>query len=270
MGKNNITHSFEIIEDTEDVNIKKAKPKKRMKRLAFWCIFVSLVFIITDIVLLLFFGKIWFVNPMKKEYKIMGINVSSKQGKISWDAVSLQNIDFAFIRATEGESLEDNNFTDNFEGALSSGIEAAPLHDFIFTASGKDQAEAFINVVGDKNDRQLPPVVQIRLYGKFVALKPHKDEVVKELRDFIDIVYKKYGLQPIIMADEEIYEEYIDGSFPDSPICIRSIYSKPSDNENFMFWLFNPKTKINGCETNEYMDKITILKSEEEYYNLFR
>lgn len=268
MRNNNVTHSFEIIDESEDV--KKPKPKKRMKRLAFWCIFVCLIFIITDIVLLLFFGKIWFVNPMKKEYKIMGINVSSKQGKISWDAVALQNIDFAFIRATEGESLVDNNFTDNFGSALSAGIESAPLHDFTFTASGKDQAEAFINAVGDKKDRQLPPVVQIRLYGRFVAAPPQKDEVVTELREFIDEVYKKYGLQPIIMADNEIYEEYIDGSFTDSPICLRSVYSKPSENESFMFWLFNPKTKINGCETSEYMDKITILKSEEEYYNLFK
>lgn len=268
MRNNNVTHSFEIIDESEDV--KKPKPKKRMKRLAFWCIFVCLIFIITDIVLLLFFGKIWFVNPMKKEYKIMGINVSSKQGKISWDAVALQNIDFAFIRATEGESLVDNNFTDNFDSALSAGIESAPLHDFTFTASGKDQAEAFINAVGDKKDRQLPPVVQIRLYGRFVAAPPQKDEVVTELREFIDEVYKKYGLQPIIMADNKIYEEYIDGSFTDSPICLRSVYSKPSENESFMFWLFNPKTKINGCETSEYMDKITILKSEEEYYNLFK
>lgn len=268
MRNNNVTHSFEIIDESEDV--KKPKPKKRMKRLAFWCIFVCLIFIITDIVLLLFFGKIWFVNPMKKEYKIMGINVSSKQGKISWDAVALQNIDFAFIRATEGESLVDNNFTDNFDSALSAGIESAPLHDFTFTASGKDQAEAFINAVGDKKDRQLPPVVQIRLYGRFVAAPPQKDEVVTELREFIDEVYKKYGLQPIIMADNEIYEEYIDGSFTDSPICLRSVYSKPSENESFMFWLFNPKTKINGCETSEYLDKITILKSEEEYYDLFK
>ena len=268
MRNNNATHSYEIIEDNEDVI--KPKPKRRMRKLVFWCIFVCLIFIITDIVLLFFFGKIWFVNPMKKEYKLMGINVSSKQGKISWDAVSLQNIDFAFIRATEGESLTDTNFADNFDGALSAGIEAAPLHDFSFTSNGKDQAEAFINFAGDKRDRQLPPVVQIRLYGKFVAVPPQKDEVVTELRDFIDAVYEKYDLQPIIMADEEMYEEYIDGGFPDSPVCIRSVYSKPSDNESFMFWLFNPKTKINGCETNEYMDKITILKSEEDYYNLFK
>lgn len=268
MKNNNINHRFEIITETDDIQI--PKPKKRMKKLAFWCIFVCLVFIISDIVLLMFFGKIWFVNPMKKEYKLMGINVSSKQGKISWDAVSLQNIDFAFIRATEGESLEDKNFNDNFKGALAAGIEAAPLHDFSFTSSGKAQAEAFISTCGDKKDRQLPPVVQIRLYGKFVAVPPEIDNVRKELSDFIDTVYEKYGLNPIIMSDEEIYSNYIEGYFDGSPICIESIYSKPNDNNNFFFWLFNPKTKINGCEKNEYMDKITILKSEKEYYNLLK
>ncbi len=261
---------YKIIQDSSDEqDVKVKKPKKRMRKLAFWCIFVSLVFIIADVVLLFFFGKIWFVNPMKKEYKLMGISVSSKQGSISWDAVAMQNIDFAFIRATEGESLVDEYFSTSFDDALSAGIEAAPLHDFTFTSSGKDQAAAFIETVGEKRDRQLPPVVQLRLYGKFVAVPPDKEDVVSELSDFLEAVYEQSGLTPVNTADDEYSDAYLSDQYADYQISIRSAYSKPSDNDSFMFWLFNPKTKVNGCETDEYMDKITILKSEEEYYELF-
>lgn len=259
---------YEIIREAPTKNDPIPK-KKRGKRFVFWCIFTCAVFIISDIILLVFFGKLWFVNPMKKEYHIMGISVSSKQGKIAWDAISMQNIDFAFIRATEGVSLADNRFKENFDGAISSQIDAAPLHDLTFTASGKEQAKAFVETVGEKRDRQLPPVVQIRLYGRFVAIPPAKDEVHSIIKDFCEEIKLSYGCSPIIMTDTELYEKYIFGDFSDSKLCIRSIYSKPDENNlSFMFWLFNPKTKLNGCENDEYIDKITILKTEEEYYDL--
>ena len=259
---------YEIIRDLPGENTIVHK-KKRGRRFVFWCIFTCAVFVICDFILLLFFGKIWFVNPMKKEYHIMGINVSSKQGKIAWDAIAMQNIDFAFIRATEGKSLVDTNFRENFDNAYASQIDAAPLHDLTFSSSGAEQAEAFIKAVGDKKDRQLPPVVQIRLYGKYVAVPPKRQEVADILKDFCQKIKDKYGCAPIIMTDEKLYEKYIFGDYSDSKLCIRSVYSKPNDeNQSFMFWLYNPKTRLNGCETDEYMDKITILKSENEYYDM--
>lgn len=259
---------YEIIRDTPG-KAEALPKKKRGKRFVFWCIFTCAAFVISDIVLLLFFGKIWFVNPMKKEYRIMGINVSSEQGKIAWDSIAMQNIDFAFIRATEGKSLKDTHFTENYKNAYASEIDVAPLHDLTFSASGAEQAEAFINAVGEKKDSQLPPVVQIRLYGKYVAVPPKRQEVTDILKEFCEAIKKRYNCSPIIMTDEELYEKYIFGDYSDSKLCIRSVYSKPdAKNQSFMFWLYNPKTRLNGCETDEYMDKITILQDEKQYYDM--
>lgn len=59
---------------------------------------------------------------------IKGIDVSKHQGKIDWQRVAGDGISYAFIRAgyrgsTEGKLMEDDNFTDNIEGALDNGID---------------------------------------------------------------------------------------------------------------------------------------------------
>lgn len=271
---NQSIHTYRIIEDerTEDINEpepKNPRRKGRGKRLAFWCIFVSAVFILTDVVLLLFFGKIWFVNPAKKVYKRMGITVSSAQGEINWTAISKQTIDFAFVRATEGEMLTDKQFKTNYDDAYDAGIEVSPMHDLTFTSDGKAQAEAFIGAVGEFKERQLPCSVRVRLYGKYTVTPPDRNEVVTILRDFSDTIYSTYGSRPIIIVNTKLYEDYIHGAVNDSPLCIESIYSKPEiDDKNAVFWLFNPRFTIEGCSDGGYIDKVTILVSEEEYGKL--
>ncbi|MGH7748447.1 MAG: GH25 family lysozyme, partial [Candidatus Dormibacteria bacterium] len=53
-----------------------------------------------------------------------GIDVSSFQGSINWNAVASGGISFAFIRAGEGTSSPDGNFQQNWNGAMSAGIKA--------------------------------------------------------------------------------------------------------------------------------------------------
>ena len=58
----------------------------------------------------------------------VGIDVSSYQGEIDWQAVAASGIDFAIIRAgyrgyTEGVLMEDTYFHQNVQGALAAGLD---------------------------------------------------------------------------------------------------------------------------------------------------
>ena len=58
-----------------------------------------------------------------------GIDVSSHQGEIDWQAVADSGIRFAIIRAAfrgygqEGRLVEDSRFTENISGALAAGLD---------------------------------------------------------------------------------------------------------------------------------------------------
>lgn len=72
--------------------------------------------------------EIVYVDDTNAEKSIKGIDVSSHQGKIDWEKVKKDRVDYAFIRAgyrgySNGRLVEDENFKDNIEGALENHIE---------------------------------------------------------------------------------------------------------------------------------------------------
>ena len=69
------------------------------------CVFIFLYFFI----ILWYNGLIWPNTPSKKKYPVRGVDVSSYQGEIDWETLENQDIDFAFIKATEGSGYEDRH-----------------------------------------------------------------------------------------------------------------------------------------------------------------
>lgn len=65
-----------------------------------------------------------------------GIDVSSHQGKIKWDQVAQDGVEFAYIRAlyrgygSTGKLVEDERFDANMQGAINNGIEVGV---YVFT-----------------------------------------------------------------------------------------------------------------------------------------
>lgn len=65
------------------------------------------------VLLLAFFlytGVILFNHPSKDAYPVRGVDVSHYQGNIDWKVLSEQDIQFAYIKATEGDNFIDKNF----------------------------------------------------------------------------------------------------------------------------------------------------------------
>ena len=86
-------------------------PKLTLKR-----ILIPLIALILAGVLLaslFWFGVLKFNNPSRQTYPVRGVDVSVYQGDIDWQILADQNIDFAFIKATEGSSFVDPNFSYN-------------------------------------------------------------------------------------------------------------------------------------------------------------
>ncbi len=103
-------------------------------------------------------------------YAIHGIDVSKYQDVIDWESVKEMNVEgvqlqFAFIKATEGNNNEDRYFKRNWRKAKDAGITRGAYHFFIATKSGKTQAENFIKTV-DLQPGDLPPVLDVeQSYG---------------------------------------------------------------------------------------------------------
>ena len=58
-------------------------------------------------------------------------------------------------------------------------------------------------------------MVDVEYYGDKEQNPPEKTDVVRELKAYMEIIEKEYGVKPLIYTRSEIYEKYIKGEFDD-------------------------------------------------------
>lgn len=83
----------------------------------------------------------------------MGIDVSKYQGKIDWEKVAAEGVEFAFLRVGlrgygSGKIVEDDSFETNIQGALRSGIKVGVY--FFSQATTEEEAIEEANFVLEK------------------------------------------------------------------------------------------------------------------------
>ncbi|MBR5252322.1 MAG: glycoside hydrolase family 25 protein, partial [Clostridia bacterium] len=212
-------------------------------------------------------GVILLNNPSKRKYPVRGVDVSHYQGEIDWNVLSGENIDFAFIKATEGSSFVDDRFAYNFAEAQKCNIAVGAYHFFSFSSSGLTQAENFISTVSPF-EGMLPPVVDLEFYGEFAETPLSKESVDKELRTMLDTLEEYYGLKPIIYATEESYELYLANDYEEYDIWIRNVKTKAkmSDGRQWTFWQYTNRERLDGYNGQEkFIDMNVFFGSEEEF-----
>lgn len=223
-----------------------------------------------DIILfgvLIYQRKIVINHPSEEEYPIHGVDVSYYQGEIDWQVLAEENIEFAFIKATEGSSHIDTKFEENWEQAGKTDLRRGAYHFFSFESSGKVQAEHFISVV-PKTAGDLSPVVDIEFYGDRFYNRPDAEKTRTELRSLLDTLEVYYGVKPIIYATESSYSAYIRGHFDGYPLWIRNIYFSPNMGMpgKWMFWQYDNEAVLRGYSgESERIDLNVFYGSKEEW-----
>ena len=182
-------------------------------------------------------------------YEIHGIDVSKYQSAINWKEVKNMEvrkvkIGFAFIKATEGVGNVDNQFRRNWLNAEEQNICKGAYHFFIAGKNGRRQAANFIEIVNLKKG-DLPPVIDIE---KSFGISPV--EIKKEVSEWLLVVEKDYGIQPIIYTNIDFYERYIQNDFDNYPIWIAHYLQpvKPRIDHKWMFWQHSESGRVNGIK----------------------
>ena len=219
---------------------------------------------------LLYLGVIHINHPELKGYAVKGIDVSSFQGDIDWEMLSSQDIDFAYIKATEGSSTVDRCFSYNWTNASQTGLRIGAYHFFSFESAGTSQAELFCSTV-EPVDNMLPPVIDVEYYGRFHSVSDIDAEAVKtELRSMVDLLTEHYGMKPVIYVSKETYATIIGDDFKDCDLWYRSVYWSVPAGVNWTFWQYSNRHRLagyNGSET--YIDMNVFYGNKNEFSEYF-
>jgi GH25 family lysozyme M1 (1,4-beta-N-acetylmuramidase) len=145
-----------------------------------------------------------------------GIDVSRFQGRINWEQVAAEEVEFAFIQASRGSGSDctvastecgaDQFYDRNYTRARKAGIRVGPYHRAFTGGRGpttirkdaREEANVFLEEVGGElRELDLPPVLDVE--------QPFDDLAGGELRRWLRVwlkkVEKELGVRPIIYTN---------------------------------------------------------------------
>ena len=191
---------------------------------------------------------------------VIGADISEYQADVDMSALMEQGIDFIYIKATEGSGHVDSRFDDNWENAQECGLPAGAYHFFSFDSPGEMQADNYIQAVGSLEGK-LIPAVDVEYYGDKKENPPKREDVVRELRAFLDALEKEYHVRPLIYCSGDVYEKYILKDFREYPRWVRSIYYPVTFEAggNWVVWQYCDTAELEGYEGGERCIDLNVL-----------
>ncbi|WP_372586466.1 glycoside hydrolase family 25 protein [Priestia megaterium] len=244
--------------------------KANQKNKRFLAVGVILVVLVSFIFLL--WSKGWVIpNAISaNRYDVKGVDVSSYQGEINWNVLSKQDIQFAFIKATEGSSFQDPLFKQNWEQANRKSMRIGAYHFFSYDSKGETQAANFIKAVSLRNN-DLPPVIDVEFYGDKKQNLPSQKHVYKELSSMIKRLESHYDKRVILYTTPKAYDLYIKNRYPGCDIWIRDVVKKPTleEQKEWTFWQYTDKGRLSGYKGKETFIDLNVFngnKAEFERY----
>ena len=189
-------------------------------------------------------------------YEIQGIDVSHYQGDIDWQQlrtaiVNKCPIRFVLIKATEGASVTDENFSENFYQAREHGFIRGAYHFWSNKTSPRSQAQFFIsNVPLESGD--LPPILDVEHKPKDRTV----EEFQRDILTWLHVVEDHYNCKPILYTYYKFKEQYLnDSRFEDYPYWIAHYYvDKMEYTGPWKFWQHTDAGHLPGIEGDVDLD----------------
>lgn len=211
----------------------------------------ALVVVLGVLAALVWTGVLWPNRITAAKFDVRGVDVSAYQGEIDWPVLADQDLDFAFVKATEGSSHVDARFAANWAGAQDADLVVGAYHFLSFESPGADQAANVVeNVPADPGT--LPPVVDVEYYGQFMTDPPTVDELRGILDPLLAALEEHYGAPPIIYTTQEVRGSYLGDDYDRYPLWIRSVASSPElPKQKWEFWQYSDRDVLPGYDGEE-------------------
>lgn len=174
-----------------------------------------------------------------------GIDVSKYQGTIDWDeAANDEQVGFAYIKATEGQSLVDNQYYRNTQECKRLHIPFGVYHFFSTKVTPEDQLNNFLSNVRI-SDHDLIPIVDVEIKGRRTS-----DELRDALAVFCEKLTQACGIMPIIYTSYNFYHTYLmGGRFDKYKIMIARYHpDEPmlKDGRQHVLWQYTSSGRVEG------------------------
>ena len=156
-------------------------------------------------------------------------------------------VQFCFIKSTEGTSIRNKYYAQDYIAARKHGIHTGAYHFFSVKTSGSAQASYFINsTLFRKGD--LPPVLDVEPSDKDIARMGGSQALWRNIRAWLQAVEKRCGVKPILYVNQRFINNYL----PDAPDVKRDYkvwiarYGEYKPDVKLVVWQLSPDGRVRG------------------------
>lgn len=201
---------------------------------------------------------------------IYGIDVSHYQKDIDWDHLALycdkngnvnnaaykekkylQPVIFAFIKASEGSSIQDNRYSVRMREAKRHGVIRGSYHFFHLDTPVKNQVDNFLDVA-QWNAGDLPPVLDVEVENEIKLCG--EETAKKRIIEWLELVESRLHVTPIIYTHESFRKKCLnDDKFSKYDFWIARYGARP-ENEGWVFWQNTQTGIVRGYDGNIDID----------------
>lgn len=185
-----------------------------------------------------------------KGFEIHGIDISHYQGNIDWEKLHEAMIEgcplrFIMIKATEGTSKIDENFSENFYQARENGYIRGAYHFWSNKSTAREQAYHYLEKV-HLMDGDLPPVLDVEHKPDNKSVEDFQQDILT----WLHIVEDKYHVKPILYTYYKFKEQYLNTPvFEDYPYWIAHYYVEKIEYKGaWKFWQHTDAGKLPGIK----------------------
>jgi len=178
-------------------------------------------------------------------YEIHGIDVSHYQHDIDWNETAAQDIDFVFIKASEGQNMQDERFAYNWKKLGEKNIRRGAYHFFRPTIDATLQVKNYTHIV-HLQEGDLPPVLDVEVLDKSTPSKLRTG-----MKTWLDSIENTYQIRPIIYTNLNFYHDHLQGYFDGYPLWIARYNKRPpllKSNQEWQFWQYGNRGRMSGIE----------------------
>lgn len=205
-----------------------------------------------------------------------GIDVSHWDADIDWSEVANDGIQFAFAKATEGETFQDSKFEQNFKSMKENNISANAYHVFRMTSTPESQLNNIVNTLRKADFNPVENKLAVSATGSICEggrttkcddpTKHTNTERAENLHSLLTQLDKK-GYNPIVYASPKTWDDCYtqEGyNFSNHPLWVAHWTEKeapliPKDwkdaGKSYDYWNYSSQGKVKGIDGDVCLDK---------------
>lgn len=189
----------------------------------------------------------------RKKYPIhwdrLRITHVGKRGSHNVSGTADYPVSFVYIKSTEGTSIRNQYYVNDYAKARKQGIRAGAYHFWSVRTGGAEQAHYFINHTLFRSG-DLPPVLDIEPSNAQIRQYGGPERLFKEIRTWLRLVERRTGVKPILYVNQLFVNNYLSQQ-PDLKRDYRvwiARYSEYKPDVRLTFWQLCPDGRVAGIQ----------------------